>query len=79
MLASANLLGILQQAPAEWLGYSSSGESIDKKLIQELIDKRNKARSDKDFELADSIRSELNDMNIEIEDTPNGTIWKTKK
>ena len=79
LLASANILGILQQDPAEWLGYSSSGESVDKKLIQELIDKRNKARSDKDFELADSIRSELNDMNIEIEDTPNGTIWKTKK
>ena len=73
------LMLILQQNPAEWLGYSASGESIDEKLIQELIDKRNNARSNKDFELADNIRSELNDMNIEIEDTPNGTIWKTKK
>ena len=79
LLASANLLGILQGNPAEWLGYSASGESVDEKLIQELIDKRNKARSDKDFELADNIRTELNDMNIEIEDTPDGTIWKTKK
>ena len=79
LLASANLLGILQQNPAEWLGYSSLGKSVDEKLIQKLIDKRNKARFDKNFELADNIRLELNDMNIEIEDTPNGTIWKTKK
>ena len=69
----------MQQDPGDWLGYSLSGESVDEKLIQELIDKRNKARSDKDFELADNIRTELNDMNIEIEDTPDGTIWKSKK
>ena len=79
LLSSANLLGILQQDPAEWLGYSSSGESVDEKLIQELIDRRNKARSDRDFDSADNIRTELNKMNIEIEDTPNGTIWKIKK
>ena len=79
LLASANLLGILQQDPAEWLGYYASGESVDENLIQKLIDRRNSARSNKDFNLADKIRSELNDMDIEIEDTPDGTIWKTKK
>ena len=47
-------------------------------LIEKLITQRNDARSNKDFELADKIRSELNDMNIEIEDTPDGTVWKSK-
>ena len=79
LLESANLLGILQQNPAKWLGYLSSEESVDEKLIQKLIDKRNKARTDKNFDLADDIRRELNNMNIEIEDTPDGTIWRNKK
>ena len=78
LLASANLLGILQQDPKEWLGYSSRDESVDQMLIEKLITQRNDARSNKDFELADKIRSELNDMNIEIEDTPDGTVWKSK-
>ena len=78
LLASANLLGILQQDPKEWLGYSSRDESVDQMLIKKLITQRNDARSNKDFELADKIRSELNDMNIEIEDTPDGTVWKSK-
>tara|TARA_B100000131_G_C18111679_1_gene609816 strand:- start:1549 stop:2862 length:1314 start_codon:yes stop_codon:yes gene_type:complete len=78
LLASANLLGILQQDPKEWLGYSSRDESVDQMLIEKLITQRNDARSNKNFELADKIRSELNDMNIEIEDTPDGTVWKSK-
>ena len=79
LMSSANLLGILQQNPEEWLGYSKVDNSVDQNKIQELIDKRNIARSSKDFKLADQIRSQLNEMNIEIEDTPDGTIWKIKK
>ena len=79
LMASANLLGILQQNPEEWLGYSKVDDSIDQEKIQELIDKRNMARTNRDFELADQIRSQLNEMNVEIEDTPDGTIWKIKK
>jgi len=79
LLGSANLLGILQQNPKEWLGYSSSNESVNQVLIEKLILQRNDARSNKDFELADKIRAELNEMNIEIEDTSDGTIWKSKK
>ena len=52
---------------------------IDRKKIDELVIKRNEARSNKDFELADKIRDQLNKMNIEIEDTPDGTIWKINK
>ena len=79
LIASANLLGILQQNPLDWLGYGKANELDNKELVEELIQKRNEARKNKDFNLADQIRSELNDMNIEIEDTPDGTIWKSKK
>ena len=44
--------------------------------IQELIDKRQQARKDRDFALADKIRDDLKDRNIILEDTPQGVRWK---
>lgn len=44
--------------------------------IQELIDKRQQARKDKDFALADKIRDDLKARNIVLEDTPQGVRWK---
>ena len=32
----------------------------------------------KQFELADKIRSSLSDLDIQLEDKPDGTIWKFK-
>ena len=47
-----------------------------KKKINELIQKRSEAKKEKDFALADKIRDELNKMGIQIQDTPNGTVWE---
>ena len=44
--------------------------------IQELIDKRQEARKNKDFALADKIRDELKSRDIVLEDTPQGVRWK---
>jgi cysteinyl-tRNA synthetase len=44
--------------------------------IQELIDKRQEARKNKDFALADKIRDDLKSRNIVLEDTPQGVRWK---
>ena len=44
--------------------------------IQELIDKRQEARKNKDFALADKIRDDLKARNIVLEDTPQGVRWK---
>ena len=79
LMASANLLGILQQNPADWLGYGKSDKLDNEELVEGLINKRNQARKDRDFNTADQIRSELHNMNIDIEDTPEGTIWKIKE
>ena len=76
ILATGKLIGILQEDPDKWLGYGYS-ESLDKKTIENLIKKRNEARRNKNFALADTIRDELKNKKIEIEDTKDGTIWRS--
>ena len=78
LLASANVLGILQQSPEEWLGIGLTSGDIDKDKVESLIKDREEARLSKNFDRADQIRTELSDMGIEIEDTPEGTIWRSK-
>ena len=48
----------------------------DDKEILELIEKRSEAKKNKDFELADSIRSELESRGIILVDTREGTTYK---
>ena len=54
---------------------------IDKALedkINDLIDQRESARKNKDFDTADKIRDEIEKMGIELKDTPDGVSWKIK-
>ena len=46
--------------------------------IQGLIDRRNQARAEKDWDTADVIRKQLDELGIILEDTSEGTIWKKK-
>jgi len=77
LLASANVLGILQHSPKKWLGIGQIQDNLDSKHIEDLINQRNEARKNKDFKTADEIRDKLTELGIEIEDTPNGTIWRS--
>jgi cysteinyl-tRNA synthetase len=47
-----------------------------KNKINELIQKRSEAKKNKDYKMADKIRDELKEMGIQIQDTPNGTVWE---
>ena len=44
--------------------------------LEEKIQQRLHARSEKDFETADRIRTELETKGILLMDTPNGTNWR---
>ena len=79
LLSSGKIMGILNNSPDSWLGIGSVKDESNKDLIKELIDLRNMARAEKNFVKADEIRDKLKKMEIEIEDTPNGTIWKSIK
>ena len=43
-----------------------------------MIEKRNEAKKNKDYSLADSIRDELNNKGIILKDTKDGTIYEVK-
>lgn len=52
----------------------TSDKSLDDE-VEELIKKRNDARSAKDWATADAIRDKLKEMGIELKDTPDGVKW----
>ena len=53
-------------------------KNIDEEYIKEMIEKRNDAKKNKDYALADSIRDELAGMGITLKDTRDGTIYEVK-
>jgi cysteinyl-tRNA synthetase len=54
------------------LGLLSKGKSDIDKEIEDLVEKRQQARRDKNWALADQIRDELKERGIILEDTPQG-------
>ena len=48
-------------------------------LINLLIEVRAQLRKERNFALADKIRAELREIGIQLEDTPQGTVWKRVK
>jgi len=76
MLRLAELLGLLYQAPEDFLrGGSAEGGPSDEE-IEELIAKRNEARKNRDFAEADRIRDALAEQGVILEDGPEGTTWR---
>ena len=75
LLSTGKILGILENDPKEWLGYSQQNIENSKE-IERLINERNEARRNKNFNLADTIRDTLKEKGIEIEDKDKGTVWR---
>ena len=48
-------------------------------IIKILLEIRNQSKTKKDWDTADFIRNQLNEINIEIKDTKDGSTWKNKK
>lgn len=76
MIKLADILGILQQSPNEFLQGSASGEQDDVAEIEALIKARNDARVSKNWAAADAARDGLNALNVVLEDGASGTTWR---
>ena len=48
-------------------------------FVELLISVRRELRHEKQWQLADKIRSSLGELGIALEDTPEGTLWKHRK
>ena len=77
LILIGKVLGILEHDTSKWF-ISELSETLDVKKIEDLISSRLKAKSEKDYEVADAIRQELLDMGVEIKDTDTGTNWNPK-
>ncbi len=69
------VLGILNYSSSDWFKMRLT---ISEEEVLSLIEKRSKARAEKDFATADAVRNELTNKGIEILDTPTGTRYRTK-
>ena len=76
LLAAGNMIGILQQAPSDWLQGDVSDEAITAETIEGLIEARKTAKLAKDYALADQIREELLGQGVVLEDSQAGTRWR---
>lgn len=75
LLNVGSLLGILKQNPDSWLRKEQNNNQKDIQLIKGLIEKRNLARMQKNFNLADEIRKKLLDLGVEVKDSQDGVKW----
>ncbi|MFA5110113.1 MAG: cysteine--tRNA ligase [Desulfobaccales bacterium] len=73
-----NLLQADPQTMLTTLRQKAADLAISPEEIQQLIDERTQARKDKDWARADAIRKQLLDLDILLEDTAQGTIWRVK-
>lgn len=61
------------------LSLAPDNSNIDEEQVLKWIEKRTKAKSDKDYKEADRIRGLLqNELGVILEDTPEGVRWKKK-
>ena len=67
-----SVLGLWPEAEAT----AQTDDDKTKQLIELLIDIRNKARHEKNFELSDAIRDRLEELDIKLMDSPEGTEFK---
>jgi cysteinyl-tRNA synthetase len=73
-----NLLQADPQIMVTTLRQKAADLKIAPEEIQRLIDERTQARLQKDWARADAIRQQLTVLDIWLEDTPQGTIWRVK-
>jgi cysteinyl-tRNA synthetase len=72
----ANILGLLERSPEEFM-QGGSTEGLDAVAIEAQITARAEAKKAKNFTESDRIRQELLAQGIVLEDSPQGTTWRS--
>ncbi len=76
LMAGGQFLGLLEQEPESWFRWApASAQGLSDEAIEEMIQQRNDARTNRDFAEADRIRDELAEQKVLLEDGPDGTTW----
>ena len=82
MKSAGEVLGLFQEKAELFLRRKRErwmrNHGLSAQAIEELIQKRDRARSAQQWQEADRIRAELQERGITLEDTPGGTIWKVR-
>ncbi|MFO7839361.1 MAG: cysteine--tRNA ligase [Desulfosalsimonadaceae bacterium] len=83
ILKIGDVLGLFADAPAVYFekqrNLALQEKSLDTETIEQLVKQREEARAARDFQTADRIRDQLKEMNIQLEDRSDGTIWRFAK
>ncbi|AXB45620.1 cysteine--tRNA ligase [Amycolatopsis albispora] len=72
------VLGLDPLDPKWAAGQESPAHQALSDLVGGLLETRQRARKEKDFTLADSVRAWLQNAGVTVEDTPNGPQWTLK-
>jgi len=75
---ACNLIGLLEEDKNSWEDFKKSKIKVDENFINQKIKDRNNARKSGDYKLADTIRNELENNGVIIEDKQEQTEWKYK-
>ncbi len=78
-----DILALFQEPAAQFLllldDMLLDQKNLKREHIDELVNQRNQARSNKDFKKSDEIRDRLKSMGIALQDTPQGSHWEVDK
>jgi cysteinyl-tRNA synthetase len=70
------ILGFFRARPPANHAGPTQERALVEDLMKILISLRQEARQTKNFALGDSIRKKLAEINITLEDRPDGTLWR---
>ncbi len=77
-ISACRFVGLFNETKEKWLKFKERKVLISESEILNKINKRNKARMNKNYEEADKLRNELLDKGVLIEDKDDKTTWKFK-
>jgi cysteinyl-tRNA synthetase len=83
LLRYGQMMSLFQREPKEFLmrldDILLKEKNIDRKSIDDLVDQRNQAREEKDWEKADELRDQLSAFGVELQDGNSEIPWEVKK